>query len=105
MSADSKKVYLIPSYVVAPNRFAEFNEQWGKEVLPYVVNHSNYIGSFVNIAGGPLNETIRLLEFDDFSQWEKWDYDIHHTPEGQKVLDVLARFNPVMERRFLRRIY
>jgi hypothetical protein len=37
-----------------------------------VQNGAKHIGSFVNYLGGPKNQIIRLFEFDDLSQWDRF---------------------------------
>jgi hypothetical protein len=51
----------------------EFNKYWEKENLPFwLQNGATHIGSFVNHLGGPKNQIIRLFEFDDLFQWNRF---------------------------------
>ena len=69
-----KKVLLMIKVNVMWNLIDEFNEYWARENLPLLEEHgARHIGSYVNLVGGPLNEIVRLFEFEDLSHWEKFN--------------------------------
>ena len=61
------------------NIIDEFNEYWARENLPLLEEHgARHIGSYVNLVGGPLNEIVRLFEFEDLSHWERFKTVFHN---------------------------
>ena len=60
-----KKVYLMIKVRVPFDLVGEFNEYWGRESLPIWLKYgARHIGSFANFVGDPINEIVRLFEFD-----------------------------------------
>jgi hypothetical protein len=68
-----KRVLLIVKVNVVWRLLDEFHEYWARENLPNWEAHgAKHIGSYTSLVGGPLNEIIRLFEFEDLSHWEKF---------------------------------
>lgn len=68
-----KRVLMITKVNAIWDSLEEFNKYWNEENLPFwLQNGARHIGSFVNYLGGPKNQIIRLFEFDDLSQWDRF---------------------------------
>ncbi len=68
-----KRVLMMTKVNAKWSSLEEFNKYWEKENLPFwVQNGAKHIGSFVNYLGEPKNQIIRLFEFDDLSQWDRF---------------------------------
>jgi hypothetical protein len=101
-----KKVYLMIKVRTPFDLVDEFNEFWGRESLPIWIKHgARHIGSFVNYVGDPINEIIRLFEFDSIEQWEKWEKFLSGSKEGQDLVKRLSRFIMSLERKLLVSVY
>lgn len=101
-----KKVYLMMKVRTPFDLVNEFNEFWGKESLPIWTKHgARHIGSFTNYVGDPVNEIIRLFEFDSVSQWEQWEEFLADSLEGKDLVKRLSRYIVNLERKLLSSIY
>lgn len=101
-----KKVYLMIRVQVPFDKVSEFNEFWGRESLPnWIKLGAKHIGSFENFVGGPINEIIRLFEFEDIEHWQKWERFLSDTNEGKDILKRLSKYILTLERRLLLPIY
>jgi hypothetical protein len=71
----SKKVLLEVKVMVHWKLLDEFHEYWQTKNLPQWEAHgAKHIGSYVNlVGGGPLNQILRLFEFEDLSKWERFN--------------------------------
>ena len=90
--------------LIAPtNLVGEFNEYWVKESLPFWLKHgAKHIGSFVNYVGGPINETLRLFEFNNVEHWQQFEEALAKSEEGQNLRrELISRFQLTIERRLL----
>lgn len=97
-----KKVYLMIKVKTPFDLVNEFNEFWGKESLPIWIKHgAKHIGSFTNYVGDPINEIIRLFEFDSVSQWEQWEKFLAGSEEGKNLVKRLSRYIVSLERKLL----
>jgi len=78
---------------------AEFNEFWGRESLPVWIKHgARHIGSFANYVGDPINEIVRLFEFDSVGQWEQWEKFLADSEEGRALVKRLSRYIVSLEK-------
>ena len=101
-----KKVYLMIKVRTPFELVREFHEFWGKESLPIWIKHgAKHIGSFENYVGDPINEIIRLFEFDSIEQWEKWEKFLADSEEGKALVKRLSRYIVSLERKLLVSIY
>lgn len=97
-----KKVYLMIKVRTPFELVGEFNEFWGKESLPIWLKHgAKHIGSFVNYVGDPINEIIRLFEFDSIRKWEEWERFLVDSEEGKNLVQRLSRYIVSLERKLL----
>lgn len=98
--------YLLVKVTVAPLLIKEFNEFWAREILPFwVKNGARHIRSFINQAGGPTNEILRLFEFDDVFAWGKFSTALVETEEGKAVSrELRSKWDIVAEMRLLKPI-
>ncbi len=103
----SKSVYLMIKVKVPIHKVREFNEFWGKESLPVWLRHgAKHIGSFTHRAGGPINEIIRLFEFESLSQWQQMEDFLVDTEEGRNLAKKLDQgFVIHLEKSLLTSIY
>lgn len=103
----SKSVYLMIKVTVHLDKVREFNEFWGRESLPVWLKHgAKHIGSFTQRAGGPINEIIRLFEFESLSQWEQMEDFLVETEEGRALAGKLDQgFVISLEKKLLRSVY
>jgi len=103
----SKSVYLMIKVRVPPHKVREFNEFWGRESLPVWLRHgAKHIGSFTQRAGGPINEIIRLFEFESLAQWEQMEDFLVDSEEGRNLAGKLDQgFVISLEKSLLRSIY
>jgi hypothetical protein len=68
-----KRVLMVTKVSAVWSSLDEFNKYWEKENLPFWLEHgAKHVGSFVNYLGEPKNQIIRLFEFDDLSQWDRF---------------------------------
>ena len=68
-----KRVLMMTKVNAIWSSLEEFNKHWEKENLPFWLEQgAKHIGSFVNYLGGPKSQIIRLFEFDDLSQWDRF---------------------------------
>lgn len=80
-----KKVLLIVKVNVVWSLLDEFNEYWGRVWLPHWKEKgAKHLGSFTNIVGGPVNQVIRLFEFEDMSHYERFNAWMFGKFEEQK---------------------
>jgi hypothetical protein len=87
-------------------RVAEFNEIWGRESLPIWIRHgAKHIGSFTNFVGDPINEIVRLFEFDSVAQWEQWEKYLADDEDGKNLVKRLSKYIVSLERKLLLSIY
>ena len=101
-----KKVYLMIKVRTPFDLVDEFNEFWGRESLPTWLEHgAKHIGSFVNYVGDPVNEIVRLFEFDSVSQWEQWEKFLGGSQEGKDLVKRLSRYIVSLERKLLVSVY
>ena len=101
-----KKVYLMIKVRSPFDLVAEFNEFWGRESLPIWIRHgAKHIGSFTNYVGEPINEIVRLFEFDSIAEWEKWEKFLEEDEEGKALIKRLSKYIVSLERRLLLSIY
>ena len=85
---------------------AEFNEFWGRESLPVWIKHgARHIGSFANYVGDPINEIVRLFEFDSVGQWEQWEKFLADSEEGRALVKRLSRYIVSLEKKLLVSVY
>jgi hypothetical protein len=84
----------------------EFNKFWGRESLPIWIRHgAKHIGSFTNFVGDPINEIVRLFEFDSFAQWEQWEKYLADDKEGRNLVKKLSKYIVSLERKLLLSVY
>ena len=101
-----KKVYLMIKVRTPFELVAEFNEFWGRESLPIWIRHgANHVGSFTNFVGEPINEIIRLFEFDGVTQWEQWEKYLAEDEEGKALVKRLSKYIVSLERKLLFSVY
>ena len=97
-----KKVYLMIKIRVPVESVGEFNEFWRREALPIWIKHGiKHIGSFTNFIGDPMNEIIRLFEFDSIDQWEQWERFLIESEEGQNLFKGVSHFMLSTEKKLL----
>lgn len=97
-----RKVYLLIKVRVPFDSVAEFNEYWAKESLPFWQKYgARHIGSFVNFVGDPINEIIRLFEFDNMLKWQQYEEFLSEAEEGRDLVKGLSRFIVSLERKLL----
>jgi len=102
----TKKVYLLIKVRVPYNLVSEFNEYWGKELLPHWQKAgARHIGSFQNFVGDPSNEILRLFEFESILKWYQWEEFLAQSEEGQNLVKGLSRFLADVEKKLLLSIY
>ena len=91
-----KRVLMITKVDAVWETIGEFHEYWEKENLPFWVEHgAKHIGSFTNYLGSSKSQIVRLFEFEDVSQWEKFmkvREEMFHTKEGQESMKKLLKF-------------
>jgi hypothetical protein len=101
-----KKVYLMIKVRTPFELIGEFNEFWEKVSLPIWIKYgAKHIGSFANFVGDPINEIVRLFEFDSYSHWEKWEKFLGDSEEGKAHVKRLSRYIVSLERKLLTSIY
>ena len=101
-----KKVYLMIKVRTPFELVGEFNEYWGRESLPIWIKHgAKHIGSFTNYVGEPINEIIRLFEFDSVAQWQQWERFLADSEEGKNLVQRLSRYIVSLERKLLLSAY
>ena len=101
-----KKVYLMIKVRTPFDLVNEFHEFWGKESLPIWIKHgAKHVGSFVNYVGDPINEIVRLFEFDSVAQWEQWEKFLADSPEGKALVKRLSKYIVSLERKLLYSVY
>jgi hypothetical protein len=101
-----KKVYLMIKVRAPLDLVSEFNEFWGRESLPIWLKHgAKHMGSFINYVGDPINEIVRLFEFDSVSQWEQWEKFLADSKEGKDLVKRLSRYIISLERKLLVSVY
>jgi len=102
-----KKIYLMIKVTVHSGMVNEFNEFWGRESLPLWKEHgAKHLFSFTTLAGGPINEIIRLFEFESISKWHEMEEFISGTEKGRELAKRLDRdFIISLEKRLLTSIY
>ena len=84
----------------------EFNEFWGRESLPIWLRHgAKHVGSFVNYVGDPVNEIVRIFEFDSVAQWEQWEKFLGDSNVGKDPVKRLSHYIVSLERKLLRSVY
>jgi hypothetical protein len=101
-----KKVYLMIKVRTPFGMVEEFNEFWGKESLPnWIRLGAKHIGSFRNFVGEPINEIVRLFEFESIEHWEKWEKFLADSDEGKDIVKRLSRYIVSLERKLLTSLY
>jgi hypothetical protein len=101
-----KKVYLMIKVRTPFDLVGEFNEFWGRESLPIWIKHgARHIGSFANYVGDPINEIVRLFEFDSVGQWEQWEKFLAESDEGKALVKRLSRYIVSLEKKLLVSVY
>ena len=101
-----KKVYLMIKVRTPFELIGEFNEFWEKVSLPIWIKYgAKHIGSFANFVGDPINEIVRLFEFDSYAHWEKWEKFLGDSEEGKAHVKRLSRYIVSLERKLLTSIY
>ena len=101
-----KKVYLMIKVRTPFELVAEFHEFWGRESLPIWIKYgAKHINSFTNYVGDPINEIIRLFEFDSIAQWEQWEKYLADDPAGKDLVKRLSKYIVSLERKLLLPVY
>lgn len=101
-----KKVYLMIKVRTPFDMVSEFNAFWEKESLPIWIKHgAKHIGSFSNYVGDPINEIIRLFEFESIAQWNEWEKFLADSAEGKDLVQRLSRYIVSLERKLMFSIY
>ncbi len=101
-----KKVYLMIKVRTPFDMVNEFNEFWGRESLPEWIKHgARHIGSFSNFVGEPINEIIRIFEFDSLEHWERYEKFLAESTDGKKLVKQLSKYIVSLERKLLLSIY
>ena len=72
---------------------------FGSNMVPSTSVH------FANYVGDPINEIIRLFEFDSVEQWEQWEKFLADSEEGKDLVKRLSRYIVSLERKLLVSIY
>ena len=102
----AKKVYLMIKVTVPFELVAEFNEYWEKESLPiWIKLGAKHIGSFSNFVGDPINEIIRLFEFESIEKWDAWEKFLADSAQGKDLVERLGRYIVSLERKLLFSVY
>ena len=102
----NEKIYLMIKVRTPFDLVSEFNEFWGRESLPVWLKHgAKHIGSFANFVGEPINEIIRLFEFDSIAQWEQWERFLADDEQGKALVKRLSKYIVSLERKLMRSIY
>jgi hypothetical protein len=85
---------------------SEFNDFWGRESLPVWLKHgARHVGSFANYVGDPVNEIVRLFEFDSVAKWEEWERFLGDSEEGKDLVKRLSKYIVTLERKLLTPVY
>ncbi len=101
-----KKVYLMIKVRVPFDLVGEFNEYWGKTSLPIWLRYgARHIGSFANFTGDPVNEIVRLFEFNSIAEWDRWEKFLADSEEGKNLVKGLSKYIVSLERKLLTSIY
>lgn len=101
-----KKIYLMIKVRVPFDKVAQFNEFWQKESLPIWLKYgAKHIGSFSNYVGDPVNEVVRLFEFESVEKWTVWEEFLANSESGQKLVERLGEYIVSLERKLLRSVY
>jgi len=101
-----RKVYMQLKVTVPYAMLNEFHEYWGREALPVWIEHGvRHIGSFTNYIGDPVNEIIRLFEFDNIEHFEEWHRWLTESDQGRALMKVNSRFIAKMERKLWLSVY
>ena len=101
-----KKVYLMIQVRVPFELVAEFNEYWEKESLPiWIKLGAKHIGSFSNYVGDPINEIVRIFEFESIEKWDQWEKFLADSAEGKDLVKRLSRYIVSLKRKLLYSIY
>ena len=101
-----KKVYLMIRVRTPFDLVNEFNDIWERESLPVWLTHgAKHIGSFINYVGDPVNEIVRLFEFDSISHWQQWEKFLAESEEGRDLVKRLSSYIQSLEKKLLISIY
>ena len=101
-----KKVWLMIKVRTPFDLVGEFNDFWGRESLPVWLKHgARHVGSFTNYVGDPVNEIVRLFEFDSVAQWEEWERFLGDSEEGKDLVKRLSKYIVTLERKLLTPVY
>lgn len=69
----TRRVLLVTQVDAVWDRLDEFHEYWRDHNLPFWEQHgARHVGSFVNHLGGPKSRILRLFEFDDLEQCQRF---------------------------------
>lgn len=69
----TRRVLLVTKVDAVWSRLGEFHEHWRVHNLPFWEQHgARHVGSFVNYMGGPKSQVLRLFEFDDLEQCQRF---------------------------------
>ncbi len=99
-------IYLFIQVTPPYDRVKDFNDYWGRESLPYwITQGAKHIGSYQYLAGGPVNEIVRLFEFDDLTHYQRYQQWLTGSDEGKELLKQLSRFKYTLTQRFLSPVY
>lgn len=100
------KVYLMIKVRTPFELVGEFNQVWAKESLPVWIEHgAKHIGSYKNFVGDPVNEIVRLFEFENVAQWEQFEAFLADSSAGKDLVRRLSRYIVSLEKKLLRSIY
>jgi hypothetical protein len=101
-----KKVWLMIKVRTPFDLVGEFNDFWGRESLPVWLEHgAKHVGSFTNFVGDPVNEIVRLFEFDSVARWEEWERFLGDSQEGKDLVRRLSKYIIKLERKLLTSVY
>ena len=101
-----KKVWLMIKVRTPFDLVGEFNDFWGRESLPVWLKHgARHVGSFANYVGDPVNEIVRLFEFDSVAKWEEWERFLGDSEEGKDLVKRLSKYIVTLERKLLTPVY
>ena len=101
-----KKVWLMIKVRTPFDLVGEFNDFWGRESLPVWLKHgAKHVGSFTNYVGDPVNEIVRLFEFDSVARWEEWERFLGDSEEGKDLVKRLSKYIVTLERKLLTPVY
>ena len=96
-----KKVLLLVKVDANLSSIKEFNEYWERVNLPFwEENGAKHIGSYVNYLGAPKNQIIRLFEFEDLSQCDKFMQlreKMFNTEQGEESLQQIYTYFKTLE--------